>query len=217
MNEAVKVGSSGPLFVVARKASQEHLSAEHSSLIAILFSAFALEAWVNDLLTNVRLGGAYWSPAGVESLAKIAEEIDDRTASLDLKVQLVAIALSGQAFDRGQQPFQDFALLIRIRNALVHGRPEHIELKVEPPRKHHSVLEQLAERGLVDLDRKGTIHPLLGGLSHPSVGRWAHSTSVAMAQTIAEMIPDSGLRRAVEISFGKFPPDIQQMVDVRQG
>jgi hypothetical protein len=88
-----------------------------------------------------------------------------------------------------------------------------MEVKVEASRLHHTILEQLGERGVIELERAGVIHPLLGTLTLPAVGKWALLAAAAMAQGIAEMIPNSTLRVATEIAFGKFPPGLIDEID----
>lgn len=208
MTDTIRMGFGGPLFHIAREASENSVAGEHSSFVAILFSFFALEAWVNDLLDHVQSGDPHWSPLAVQSLMGFANELEGKGVSLELKIQLIAIGLAGRAFDRGRKPLQDSALLTRIRNALVHAKPEHIDIDANSPHRPHSILEQLEERGVLKLERVGVVNPLHGTLSNPEVGRWAFGTAVAMAEAVAEMLPASGLRTSTEMAFGKFPPEV---------
>jgi hypothetical protein len=69
---------------------------------------------------------------------------------------------------------------------------------------------------VVELERKGVIHPLYGTLGMLSVGRWAYQTAVSVAEAIAEMLPLSGLRTSSEFAFGKLPPELQdELPDLR--
>jgi hypothetical protein len=216
MPDTVRVGASGPLFHIARDASLHKIAAEHSSFVAILFSALALEAWVNELLDLVQCDDSYWSPRETKLLAAFAGQLERRDASLDLKIQLIATGLRGQPFDLGRQPYQDFALLIRIRNVLVHAKSEVFENESGTPHEPHSILRQLEERGVFELERVGVVNLLYGTLTMSSVGNWCYGAATRMAEALAEMLPPSGLRSSMEIAFGKFPPEVANLLETRK-
>lgn len=213
MTSTVRVGASGPLFHIAHKASLQAIAAEHSSFVAILFSALALEAWINDLLDHVQCDDSYWSPPETQLLAAFASQLERRNSSLDLKIQLVATGLRGQPFDPGRQPYQDFALLVRIRNVLVHAKPEHFDNGLGAQNEPHAILRELEERGVFELERVGVVNLLHGTLTMSSVGRWAYGAAIRMAEALAEMLPRSGLRSSMEISFGKYPPEMADLLE----
>jgi hypothetical protein len=203
----VRVGASGPLFHIAHEASENAIAAEHSSFVAILFSAFALEAWVNDLLDNVQCEDPYWSPPETKTLAAFADQLEGRGSSIELRIQLIAAGLTGKAMDAGRQPYQDFALLIRIRNMLVHAKPEHFESD-SSQNEPHAILRKLEERGVFELERAGVVNLLHGTLTIPAVGRWAYGAAIRMVEALGEMLPQGGLRSSMEIAFGKYPPEV---------
>lgn len=216
MTDTVRVGASGPLFHIARKASLHGIAAEHSSFVAILFSAFALEAWVNELLDLVQCDDSYWSPPETKLLAAFASQLERRNTSLDLRIQLIATGLRGQPLDPGRQPYQDFALLVRIRNVLVHAKPEHFDNGSGAQNEPHAILRELEERGVFELERVGVVNLLHGTLTMRSVGKWAYGAATRMAEALAEMLPPSGLRSSMEIAFGKYPPEIANLQEARE-
>jgi hypothetical protein len=50
-------------------------------------------------------------------------EVEASKGSLESKFLVASFALSGTMFEKGAQPWRDFAALVRLRNALVHLRP----------------------------------------------------------------------------------------------
>jgi hypothetical protein len=53
-------------------------------------------------------------------------DADDDHASIDFRVRLAHWIMTGRMMDRGSQPYQDFTLLISLRNDLVHTRPNKL-------------------------------------------------------------------------------------------
>lgn len=93
-----------------------------------VFSATAfLEAAVNEVLKDVFDG----ETTRMSTLSEIArarittfwEYNSDRASILD-KYQFVLGAFDQPRFDASKQPLQDIALLVKLRNELVHAKPE---------------------------------------------------------------------------------------------
>lgn len=105
-----------------------HISAEHTSAcISCVFSTVAyLEADINEFFADAAEEGAADGIAKepvVLSRIRAAWEREHRSPVLD-KYDL-ALALCDQPmFDRGAAPYQAVALLTRLRNALIHFKPE---------------------------------------------------------------------------------------------
>jgi hypothetical protein len=109
------------------------------SLVAIIFSAASLEAFIAEVAFLIEcLAEDY------PSLAKLGAVLNDAEES---QVQargkyLIAKAILGNGFDRGTNPYQDFDLLIRIRNAITHMKPDIVR---DDP---HKLVASLQSRGL---------------------------------------------------------------------
>jgi hypothetical protein len=59
------------------------------------------------------------SREAIVALGQILTEVEAANAQVSLKYTLTHFALTGKPVNRGMSPFQDFALLVRVRNALV--------------------------------------------------------------------------------------------------
>jgi hypothetical protein len=131
-----------------------------------------------------------------------------------LKFQLAYLSFAGKAFDRGQQPYQDFDLLFAIRNAVMHLKEDPAYLagpggELALPK----LAKRLTSRG-VRLNTPRKVDELSGAyiggsivslLSTPEVARWACETAANMVQAICSVIPASddwpSLRQIVELHY----------------
>jgi hypothetical protein len=123
---------------------QSRFEIEHRANVlgAITMSAGSLEAMVNELFADAAEGH------GTEKEGVIAP-LSERTRELmgtwwDLtghgwervleKYQLLLLFAEQPPLDTGAQPYQDAALLVGLRNVIVHYRPETIS-SVDPPHR----------------------------------------------------------------------------------
>lgn len=112
-------------------AIDEQLLVEHRSAVtaAIFTSVAFLEASVNELFAsadhdNLEVGGGRGGlpQRGRRLLALLGEPLE-RASTLD-RYQIALGLLDREPFETGAQPFQDTVLLVKLRNMLVHYRPE---------------------------------------------------------------------------------------------
>jgi hypothetical protein len=118
---------------------------------------------------------------------------------------MAQIALTGKAFDRSRAPYQDFALLMDVRNALVHHKPAtwwkvegHDESKLRPGVRLAVVRGLHAKRVSVDaLQSEESIegdperYPLIDLVSTRAAARWACDNATAdIAQAIFSVVPE---------------------------
>jgi hypothetical protein len=160
--------------------------------VAIAFSAIGLEAFVNEIIERLSWPAYPDEPAELVHLRTmaVASELASRSTSLAIRVQVIYAAMTGQTFDRARQPYQDFDLLISLRNAVVHDRPEEIEHNADGGREgppSSIVRRRLVSRGVVDpTDESQVAHGSWMTLTDPRVAAWALLTAVAMARALAE-------------------------------
>lgn len=117
--------NSAALFGVARTTGDRARDNPTDSVVTIVFAGAAAESFVNEVLERLRFDVQRASPE-LERVRVIAEAGDlyEKSSSMALKVQLLSAVLTGAPMDRGAQPYQDFDLLVAVRNTLVHHRPE---------------------------------------------------------------------------------------------
>ena len=104
--------------------------------------------------------------------------------TLEEKTLLLPQLLFGRTFDKSAQPYQDFLILLKIRNFITHFRVDTQDLKV---------LAELERRNIVwpASPAPHTYRPVPCRLETTEALRWAHNTVALMAIYFLETIaPD---------------------------
>jgi hypothetical protein len=101
---------------------------------------------------------------------------------LSPKLVLVPQLLFGESFERGAQPYQDMALLVKVRNDLVH-----FKMPFTPPKYLHSLgVRRIA---LVAHNSEGADYPWPSKLNCSEGIRWAHNTA---CETVHRLVSFAG-------------------------
>lgn len=187
------------LFLVAREAYEQLISA-HSrpegvsvGLTAIVFAAVSLEALINEVTELAALEIAEQENPDPEllSFVEVIDEIERSRGSTRLKFLLASSVLGGETYEKGSNPYQDYALLTSLRDALVHLKPTKLMAEEGKTRIGvEGVFKELQSRGLVASLPPNQIAPLVDLVATPRVAHWALSTASAMALSFISMFPD---------------------------
>ena len=176
-------------------------SGNPDACVAILFSSAALEAFANEVGYIAR--GPVWTDPEIKSLGHLFEELE-MSASIQSKFLLLRALLAKKPYDKGASPYQDFSLLIALRNELVHRKAEQYEVDLfQAPLSTNALLERLRSKNITAEPR--TNRPQVWGLflaiETPAVARWAVSAAAAMIKDIAAAAP-MDLRTYFEGPYG---------------
>lgn len=176
---------------------------EAYAMDAILSSVAFLEATVNELYADAaddshpsetmrRIGEGYAMemPKDIRGLlAGLWDTNKFRMGARTLEKYEIALkAAGGEEFDRGSQPYQDVAFLIKLRNALVHFEPvSHHEGDAEPTGLEQRLSGKFALNALAASPANPLGNdPLLPFLPDKCLGygcaSWALSSSVAFTE-----------------------------------
>jgi hypothetical protein len=111
-------------------ASEPEEDGRREAIISVVFAASALEAFINERVDwAVQLCNEQDEPEVVRTFASVLTEAENSRASLESKYKLARWILTGKGYDQGTNPYQDFSLLISLRNSLVHLKPANTLLK----------------------------------------------------------------------------------------
>ena len=177
--------NSGILFGVAVSAYErtksvlsDNAGGQNDALVAILFSAATLEAFVMELALLADGDSKLFGRTDLQALADILDETESSRASIRLKFLLAKLILSGKPYEKGSLPYQDFETLFALRDAIVHLKPEKIT--GDP----HKILQRLRAKDLCEPPEPHATGSWLGQVSTRSVARWACNVVVDMIQSL---------------------------------
>ena len=129
---------------IAPKAADRSIDDPDQALVAVIFSCAWLESAVNEIMYDLENIPDSHLPTGYPSTAALAREsglFEDR-AAFERKVRILGLARTGHPIDFGLEPFQSLGVLLRIRNWLVHLKPEVVTMKDEPNQQGQLAAEE---------------------------------------------------------------------------
>lgn len=173
-----------------KAASRRNTTAELDDLLEVyVLVAASLEAFINDFcrhkIDEIKWtdGEAYWS--------KGLEGIIDQKIEVRSKWRLVPQLLWQKAFDESQSPWQDFNVLIRLRNLLLHYKTEYLPPgKVPGPLGH---IQHLLSSEPQNINGPHTLTEALKEsktwthrICNLEMAQWAFNTGVKMIKEFLE-------------------------------
>jgi hypothetical protein len=184
------------LFEIAKRASKSKSKKIDSAIIAIMFSASALEAFINETAGLARTIATSKRQPMVEGYMSVMSELEEKKESILVKYHMGLLVFSGATWNEGDKVFQNFKLLITIRNAIVHMKTDRWETPVsrekpDPERRvdqYPKFIKTLQQMNVISTpDKSRSWIELLGD---PRVGKWACETAEKITQEFAKCAPD---------------------------
>lgn len=186
--------NSGILFRQAKAAFERTATAEsentpgqNDAIVAILFSAATLEAWIAEI--GILASSPTFSELSsqISACADLIAEIEDSRGSIRLKYLLAKNILTGKSYNKGESPYQEFRLLFSVRDALVHMKPERIAEKATSEKSRtDKLVRALASKGLCIAKIPDTKSSWLSKISTRAVARWSCNVAVDMVDSICD-------------------------------
>ena len=184
------------LFEIALRAAKAKSGVQGQPVVCIVFCATALEAFINECGRLARALPTAKRHKVVDAFASVMSELEDRREALAVKYHLGLLVFKGASWDEGSQPFQDFKLLIALRNELTHmkgdeWRSEIGRAKPDPERRaeqYPKFVRELQNRGVIPKPTKST--SWMEQVSNPAVSAWACRTASAMTKEFFASVPD---------------------------
>jgi hypothetical protein len=177
--------------------------------VALIFSAVSTESFINELANLVRLrkdgpDGPFLSRQLADFADTLVQAERDHVPLTDK--YLLGSEKLGRKFDKGKPPFQDFKLLVKLRNDHVHLHPWYDAWLRDPtgapPRDAPKHVQTLLRRK--DLTRKlrpKTNMAWVNRLQTPEMAAWVCDTAKAIIQAVLALIPDDPVHDPTAINF----------------
>jgi hypothetical protein len=200
--------NASPLFDMAKRAyertkqaSDDRTADALDAPVAVILSAAALEAFIYEAACVAAHQTQPPEPPSVPAFGALAEEFEQSRVSVVAKFMLASAIFTGQGYAKERPPYQDFDLLRRLRNALVHIKTEDtIEQDADGAFQHTPapIVESLRSKNILAIPPgAGTVQAsgsLLYWASTRAVARWACNTAAEMVQSVIDMVPTAGIR-----------------------
>ncbi len=196
-----KIYYSGHIFSVARKSYQKSLDDKEESLATIILSSIAFEAFLaefQDILLSPVTGNLSKKLIVLQAILK---NLEDEKASVSLKVQTIFTILNEKPLDKGIPPFQDYFFLIKIRNFLIHKKPEKVELGFTNSAKTytpHKFVKYLSDRKIIPKSNTANATNCYNNIVVPSVGKWTFNIYIKIIKLILKAISNRRLKKMTQ-------------------
>lgn len=194
---------SDEFYQIARNAYERSKNDPTEAIVAIIFSAITIEVFLNEMVdfaTNQHLPKN--EPEEISAFASILSNLENQKAQLDLKIQVLHYIFKKSQLNRGELPYQDFDLLIKIRNALVHKKPEKWTWSLEEGDNNkfepHKYIKRLADRKIIPAPTSNEPPHWQALISRPEVARWACNVASQMIEFLADLVPVSQYKQLQE-------------------
>jgi hypothetical protein len=174
----------------------------NDSFAAIVLAAAATEAFINELGEMVAIDKDLpWRQSNPVSpslcaFADAIQEIEEARGSLLLKYLIASQTLSGSTFNKGTNPYQDFATLVNLRNDLMHLKPRdtfsHSEggfTSVKPLK----YIKNLQQRGLAHRPEENVNMSWFNIIQTAEMAIWACDAAHKIILAVLDFIPDNAI------------------------
>ena len=166
----------------------DRLGGQQQALIAIVFSVAALEAFLNEAAELA--GDPYWDHEAISTFADIMADVE--RFRLEAKLVLAGWIFSGKRLDKGQQPYQDFNLLIELRNSLIHYKPNpSIPDTSTPEQIRHALTEKFRSKNILADDEDPKLQPYswIYRFQTKAIANWSCRTAALMVKDLVSQTP----------------------------
>lgn len=167
------------------------------SIVAILMSAVAAEAFINELPMmicathmdraglRVTLGGRTWI-----GISDTIAALENESTQILGKYMISSVLLPGDPLRKDKQPYADFVRLVGLRNALVHQKPV-----TDPPMRSNAasplkVIADFEQRKWTFGRGDASITSWITKVQTPEIARWACRTASAIILNILDRLGD---------------------------
>lgn len=182
------------------------------ALTSIVFAAASLEAFINELAEYMALLATEAAPEWATALNRILSEAEKSRASTQSKYLLTQFVFTGKILAKGESVYQDFDLLVQLRNDIVHPKPliythDYKNGRWVAPEDAGIISRLRSTRALADVESIfGEVHDtgeqtwaakiqtnFFDQISTKKLARWACNAAFAMVTETLKYIPDADM------------------------
>lgn len=161
-----------------------------AALASIVFSWIALECFVNEVPEYIASTPEIEVTKKLLTFANTLQRAEESHSSTALKYQVGYALLSGECYNKGAQPHQDFNLLQRIRNALMHYKADVLDFSEGSSETvPNKLVDELRSRKLLEPEEAKGPRPLVNRLGRPKIAAWAHNAVGGMIKSLIDNMP----------------------------
>lgn len=195
------------LFEVAVRAAKPEFPDRAGPTIAIMFSAAALEAFINESTLVANFVPTASKQPFLENYSSVMLEAERKRISLEDKYLLAFKTLTNSNWNKGIQPFQDFKLLINLRNEIVHMKGDKWESQIKTgathpkrePENYPAFISALQGKGIVRKPTKSSAWLEL--VDTTDVARWACGVAEGMSRHLVQVVPSGYFKEMLETNL----------------
>ncbi len=155
---------------------------------AVFTSIASMESYANELFIDHK---TVFPELRVEVMAKLWELFEQKP-TLE-KFEFALLIKNAPAFDRGASPYQDVSAIIRLRNGLIHFKPEWSSEQEE-----HAKISAI-------LKHRATLSPFFPGTEPLFPSGWtSHATVKWVVQSVLTFMLEFEQRAKIEPRMAKF-------------
>jgi len=191
--------ASNVLSGIAFKAAQRGAADSDQNLIAVLFSAAWFESCLNEVLSDLLERPTGQSDDRIQRIRLSAEAagLGERMVPLERRLRVLAAAAMGESLPADRAPWRDVFLLFRLRNWMLHLRPEHMSVRPGRPDEPsslvslsvHQLVRDLHDAGAIASIPEGRLVPVVVAASLDGVGRWAYRSAYGGLEGLVAWLP----------------------------
>lgn len=192
------IAYSGNVLHLAKAAYERSKMQPSEAVVCLILAAASVEAFFNEMVAQAR---SYRNKAQLVAFADLLGQLDSDHARLGTKLKIAHFLFQHKLLDAGRLPYQDYELLVTVRNSILHMRPDQFswapgkEFDLEP----NKLVKRLTQRKIIKAPPPRHAPFLYTCLQQAEVARWAYNTAVKMIKYLIDLAPASAFRS--QLSF----------------
>ncbi|MCK4340523.1 MAG: hypothetical protein KAY37_02220 [Phycisphaerae bacterium] len=173
-----------------------------AALASIVFSWIALECFINEVPEYIASTPGLKVAEELRTFASTLQHADEYHSSTALKYQIGYALLSGTCYEKGAQPYKDFDLLRRIRNALMHYKADVLDFaEGSDETAPKGLVEKLYSRSLLEHNEARGPMSLVNRLGRPMIAAFAHNAALNMIKSLIQAMPKCDMTEVLSFSW----------------